>query len=45
MFHADRSYIQRTRLIHAEGLEDLAYLEAVYEVSWPGQMPVFRSGL
>lgn len=28
-----------------EVLEDLAYLEAVYEVSWPGKEPVVRSGL
>lgn len=29
----------------AEVLEDLKYLEAIREVSWPGQMPVVRSGL
>lgn len=28
-----------------EILEDLAYLEAVHEVSWSGQKPVFRGGL
>lgn len=26
-------------------LEDLAYLEAVHEVSWEGREPVFRGGL
>lgn len=28
-----------------EILEDLAYLEAIHEVSWSGQKPVFRGGL
>lgn len=31
--------------ITEEVLEDLAYLEAVHEVSWEGREPVVRSGL